>query len=1060
MALVRVDQSPKITDIVAIPIPTPDADDCFVADPFKVDDVKIYFLSRNFNTPSKLEVDRRSTDEDLLASLVAAQELACAIPTQENLDAVQLLQEEVVANTKVTTTFVTEAIPVEIFGNEENPAWISTDTENSLLTKIEEDEDGNPVFGKFVLEWNPLGQTQGDFIVCWTWTPLPAGDKLCSSLRFTLFADPALTTIAPHRTNPVKYSTLLDRYTAEILKIKICDPDLTPSVIHGLNESIAEAFTFVEDIANQIFDLQNANVIPERLLPLLGNLFNLKLKSGDPTLWRRQIKTAIPLYKKKGTKGGLEEALDVAGMKLDRCAMLWQVISPYTFQEQLDVIEDDQETFTLSKVAILPVDDVNFNLMYRGVDDDEYTELSSDYVSLSTTDGITTVTWVGADLSVNPVFLSEGDTLVILYEVIEVPPAEQSKEDYIVSLPLLDQRDERIQEYPLKNWNVRAIEEDDPLFDVIIPVRQPYVDPIVFGWIRTEIPYSENIYNMEEYNGSTRESREHCKIDKEFLDPCTYCQSSKYNVDIQIENLSNDRIIEALDVVEEFVPFHAQLHTVNFSGVMSDLLSVGNEYIEGLITFSQEDIAISGNGANLIFNRVMMPDDLIERSLMTTSSLVVSSVAGTGYNDNVIFYSPNLNLESEGTDPTSNLLEVLSPSPNAGEYTLSEINEHYATVSGTIAEPLNQSDFTFRLSNELLSNSSTDVFQDNQFSFIDETIDYGELGVKSTFDVENDLDYSGGAWKVYIPAYSDTYVIQNILPDDILEITDPSGSLPSINTVGITYDLLDDVGNTIETSSAGELYVTNRGRVDYDGLIGPGGALEDVQNFMEAGDYLLLGGVQYLINGFVPGENLEFYISDYTDGDMGGVSTKVYKRLGDNLVGNFAYRGLTLETAIDYESSLGILNGVNAPTDPDDILEDNRFKENFLIQINPATEGIYYTMEEIDGTTITLGGLHVDWTTLLNGGTAVTFNIFKFVKIPISIPERSEPYWPGNDFDFIDRRGNVIIENIEETSMPMSLTASALNKAKDDEVLETIGQKEVISFTIETANGNNQEGEI
>jgi P2-related tail formation protein len=835
---------------------------------------------------------------------------------------------------------------------------------------------------------------------------------------------------------------------------------LTPPVIHGLNEAVADAFTFVEDIANQIFDLQNANVIPESMLPLLGNLFNLKLKSGDPTLWRKQIKTAIPLYKKKGTKRGLEEALENAGMKLDRCVLLWQVISPYTFQEQLDVTEDDQETFELTRVAILPIDTANFNLMYRGVNDDEYTTLSSDYVSITTTDGVSTLEWIGDDLSVNPISLSEGDTLVVLYEIVEVPPAEQAKEDFIRSLPLLDQRDEQIQEFPLKNWNVRAIEEDDPLFDLVIPTRHPYVEPIVYGWVRTEIAYSENIYNMEEYNGSTRESKEPCQINKDFLDPCTYCQSSKFNIDIQVENISNDRIVEALDVVEEFVPFHAQLHTVNFTGSLSDFQSTSNESIEALITYSHEDIAISGNGANLIFNRVMLPGDQIERNLMATSSLVVSTVSGTAHNNEIVLFSPDLNLENEGVSPTSNLLEVLAPSPNSGEYTLSEIDGHYAVVTGTITEPINQSDFTFRVSNELLSNLSTDVFQDNHFMFFDDEISYIEEGVKSLFDVNNDPDYTGGAWRVYIPAYSDTYDVLNVLPDDILELSDPSGTLPATDTSSITYDLLNDVGTVIASSITGELDVTDRGRIDYDGVTGPGGALQDVRNFIEIGNYLLLDGVQYLVTGFVPGEDLQFYISDYSDGDMAGVATTVYRRVGDNQIGKFAYRGLTLETVVDYESSLGILNGVNAPADPADVLEDNRFKQNFLVQINPATDATYYTMSEIDSTTITLGGQHVDWTTLSSGGTSVTFNIYKFEKVPVSIPERTEPTWPGHDFDFIDRRGNVIIDSTSETAMPMSLAASALNKAKDDEILETIGQEESISFIIETADGNNQEGEV
>ena len=66
---------------------------------------------------------------------------------------------------------------------------------------------------------------------------------------------------------------------------------------------------------NQIIDLFDANVVNEKLLPFLSNLFSLKLKSNDPYLWRRQIKRAMPIFKKKGTISGLIESLDQSGIK-------------------------------------------------------------------------------------------------------------------------------------------------------------------------------------------------------------------------------------------------------------------------------------------------------------------------------------------------------------------------------------------------------------------------------------------------------------------------------------------------------------------------------------------------------------------------------------------------------------------------------------------------------------------------------------------------------------------------------------------------------------------------
>ena len=55
---------------------------------------------------------------------------------------------------------------------------------------------------------------------------------------------------------------------------------------------------------------------------------------------------------------------------------------------------------------------------------------------------------------------------------------------------------------------------------------------------------------MEEYNGSIRTSLNPCDIDKDFIDPCFSSLSSKYNIDLEIEALSDDRIIEAADVLK------------------------------------------------------------------------------------------------------------------------------------------------------------------------------------------------------------------------------------------------------------------------------------------------------------------------------------------------------------------------------------------------------------------------------------------------------------------------------------------------------------------------------
>jgi hypothetical protein len=194
-------------------------------------------------------------------------------------------------------------------------------------------------------------------------------------------------------------------------------------------------------------------------------------------------------------------------MKLLRLSRLWQVVSSYTHQESF--VYDDSASFQLSKTMRLPVDS-NFELWYRPTDG-QWEDVTASHESLAVFDGSSLV-WTGE--------ISKGDSVRILYKTNEIPSTRQALEDYIRTLPLMDNRDERDQEYPPKNWNVRVIEEDDPMFGVIIPVRHPLADPVIWGRVRTEFPYSENAYNMDEYNGSKRESLDPCDIDKNFVDSC------------------------------------------------------------------------------------------------------------------------------------------------------------------------------------------------------------------------------------------------------------------------------------------------------------------------------------------------------------------------------------------------------------------------------------------------------------------------------------------------------------------------------------------------------------
>jgi hypothetical protein len=1085
MALKKINENPAIGDTILFEINTPGEDGCFTSDPFKVDKVVIFFIQRDFGSSNLKFSESVEFNQEKLADAEAAKKRACDDPTEENIREAEDKRLFAEDSSVTQRFFYTEAIPIANFGTELNPAWLSTDTENAILTKVEEDEDGNPLFGHFNLEWTPVGKGEGQFIVQWTWTPLAAGDKLCTYREFMIGGNTDYTVPNPtKRTQEGKYETLLEAYTPETLKMRLSDNDLTPQTINAFNKSVARGFTLLENLANGLYGLLDANSVPEEILPLMGNHFNLKLRTDDTTRWRRQIKRAIPLFKKKGTKEALEEALDQAGITLKNCDLLWQFISPYTWCEAFNVTQDGQTEFVLEKVPVLPIDLENFDIQLRPAGEDNFITLTSDYVTFSITDGVATMTWVGQSLSVNPIILTEGDTVKVLYEVNNVPnETQQALENYIRSLPLMDQRDDRDQEYPLKNWNVRLIDEDDVLFDVLIPTRHPYQSPVVFGTVRTEFPFGQNIYNMDEYDGSLRDSTEPCDIDKEFINCCSACQSSKFNLDIEIEEISNDRIIEAQQIINEYKPFHAQLNQLNFSALIDEVINCQMEEVEVLITYVIDETVLTG--AQTIFSRFMehgnvLPEDQpwgegIKRELLSDLSIAATDIATLKARE-VILFAPlenfitnTINNYVYESDPDAyvsgsndNILEILAPHSNSGEYTVSGLIEKNAVridpgSPDTISEsPLDSSEFTFNLSNIIYTNATNSVTPDNIFEFTDANINFAALGVKTDWDVDNDPTYTGGPWLIDIPAFSDSYTIHRILPDGTLLLNDMAGTLSE--ATDITYTLLDDVSASVQSSTTGAVNIEERAKVDVTDA-----SVSDIRLLIETGDRVLFSGAEYEIIGFVEGELKSFYISEYSSGAAAG-AIEIRRRVVTNGVGHAEHRGLILESTVDHEAGLGVVNGTSddfeeTGTGTDDAVSGSSttsiVKENLLIMI----ESEYFAILEMDGTTITLTGPGQTWTT--TGLAGRPFTIYKAEKQPLSVPDQNKQAIPdGHDFDYVDRRGKTIFNVEEEFGMSMLLRANALNAENNSQVIEYIKQEEEINVKIEYKDGSQEERQL
>lgn len=987
-------------------------------------------------------------------------------PDDNSLERLRVLKQQIEESRNTSSFFYKDAIPVKVFGGytdpetgELFPAWLNPDMVPSELKDktatdnilYEYEEDGRIQAGKFVLEWQPFDMREGDYFICWNWSPLVAGESLSAHMYFSLEANGSLTASIPtHVADPRKYDMLLERYTPEMFKSILSENDQTPRVMKGLNESIGAGFTLVENMANQIIDLLDANATHEQLLPLLSNMFNLRLKSSDPTLWRRQIKKAIPNFKKKGSISGLRSALGDIGMKFQKMTRLWQVVSKYTHQEHF--VYSGYSTFSLSKKMLLPVD-VNFGLWYRPAAG-EWEDLTDDYASYIDVHE-DSIDWIGSALS-------DGDSIRILYRTRNVPVGVQETENYIRSLPLLDDRDERSQEYPPKNWNVRALEEDDPMFDVIIPTKHPLADPIVWGRIRTEFPYSENAYNMDEYNGSKRDSMDPCDIDKEFLDPCGNCQSSSFNLDIEVEKLSDDSFNEARQVVEEYMPFHSRVRTFNLSGAINEFVRPSAESIDMLVSYSYEDVLIAGDGQK-IFNRNVNSEDLdsVKRDMLASyipvSNGSSTTWAGTIKNQGISllssttsgqtelsdpdfkgrtqgFDSLNINTSQLDSDPFSsgNLLEILGTTPR--NYTISAVDVNSAKihepagVDASLIGPL----FEYRVSNRM-ADLNVDIEQANQIIFGDDDADFHMLGIVTQYDVDFN-SVSGSVWRLRTSGKE--YSVQNILPDGTLLIKEESSASPISG-----WELLRD--GVVQKSSTSSLSYPE---VYHYGLVKVNSSSGDVRDFARIGDYLYIGWPSatrsYKIKSFKSGQDDQFYIQGYNEGSVGGESIKIYRRVLEGKVGQLSYEGLALETDDNLEDLASISNGDNY--DPSD-LNSNNVKENFLLFI----DGKYYTISEIDGFNIVLGGPMDSFTM---SGEAVNFMVYKFTKENLDLAERVTPPYtdhpPRYQFDGIDRHGGSILTNTDSQNRVV-LMSSMLNSANANQPVDIISQTESIDFQIE-----------
>ena len=432
---------------------------------------------------------------------------------------------------------------------------------------------------------------------------------------------------------------------------------------------------------------------------------------------------------------------------------------------------------------------------------------------------------------------------------------------------------------------------------------------------------------------------------------------------------------------------------------------------------------------------------IVDREDLSEQIVKVSGKTGTAYNSNIGIITPNVNLNSLGIMVDSHILEISAPSPNAGTYFLDKFDAGIGaiTIASGVSEPLNTEAFTFKLSNIIYATLNAQITQEDCSTLVDSSNVLSNYSIKTNWDVEKTPDYSGGAWKVNFPSISKTVNIDKIEENKLYFPCDEE-----IAAGSYSYIILDDSDNVILTSTTGTVSLIHRGVVK---VVDPEGV--DISEVVQHKDYLLYDGEEYSVTE-LRGDG-QVVVANYSDGDAAGVSIEFLRRLVEQETGYFSYQGLKLLTPANHEVEFGIQNGEGTPiTDPDYLLDNSNFKENYLIQIGNN----YYKIQEINGTEITLSGLPQDWGTLVAGGTSVEYAVHQFQNDTVEAQFVV--------FDQLDRRGkDPVIREVESTiTKDVAIVALSMPEGGGTGVEEVTQQDESISFEIEYINGEREQGDL
>lgn len=1104
MPLKPYNQNPKTSDNILFDLFTPMANGCFTQQPLSFDSIKIFFIARSPVLNNEFENQQITYKENLQRAVYEVTELYCTETDELRKQRLAILQQSLetdLANNALApatgtnvepgantnTTFYYEAQMVFCAGvaceSGAGPLWIQgEDNSTSIVQRVDTDKElGN---GHFAFIWEPGPIKEGDYYICYGYTMQTSAYVTKPEAKFLHFYIGASiqneVAIPTHAVPPEKYFTLLNAYLPRMYFEKYAVNDDSMFTLEALNQSVGQAFTDIDNQVSRIIDILDANVTPEPYLPLLAQMFALKLRSLDITRWRGQIVTAVPQFKQKGTLASLAQALDQAGMQLLQYKQYWQISWPQVYTQTLKfensyefVLDEYTDNTLFYEFASL----YELKLAYSGT----YTWVNANITAISfsqNTKGETVLTW---DPTIQT--LKNGDQILVTYlnENMTNTQVElyQYWRDYFV------RQDIRVQnpdgyflitpDMQPANWNMRLMPKDDPLFSVYIPTMNPFYDPVVFGMYRTDFPYSENVYNMEEYNGSLRPTTNPQNMSPDYLEKCSGTLSADYGLIVKIQNLSDFRISECLGIIKDYTPFHAILRTLEVVGQIQDFILPPSESIEWLIQITYNDFIIAGD-AQYAFNRKSILYNYTTEAYPYTdgqgklafyrtdfaneNTTPAAQGSLTVYNKSMVLEAQRniRNFKSFNITKNSSYLEILD-GDFAGAYSniIETVNDFSLTIEGPAAAafagmaPITQNyTFGWRLSN-VLDNGPYTITNAYQFTISDNNVNFSDFNIKSVA-----LDGTS-CYQVKIgSSYYNILLVNN----NALYLENVSGSpLSVVDSTGLNYSIYNPTGMQLIFSSSTGIYkvcklckVTSTAGTPFSMtnmcIVVPN---PDIYFSPDAGVNF------YKFYSIDSNDPSSFYILDYSIGlTPASVTGTVYNRIFET-VGSFNFIGMTAAYG-----SWPLFADPNTA-----VLQNSNFPSQYILTLDPSGPNPYSYRIGVDFATnppllIDIFGYFVfSGTADTNpAGETYTFELNKFnlIEEPGIVPIMN-----GQTLYYVNRAGQSVwnSETSAYAGFMMAMNRMSNENKSAGHPSDVIMAQEGISFVVETKDGDiKQSGDI